>query len=248
MKRHLLTICAIVSLLASPARTFASNDEAIAQLNLARFVLPEYPANARQAGISEGHVVVALETRRTSASAPTEYLVLRASDVRFVEPVTRAIQGWRFAEPKPGQATPTSVGSGPTVIRFQFLSTGVVSISVPDFQAMRTAATATPQQDNTVMLPTFTDLDHAPKALTQPMPAYPAALRSRPAAGSASVRFFVDTDGRVRLPSVTATTAPEFADAALGVLSQWRFEAPMLNGKAVNAIGTWTFNFGPATR
>ncbi len=248
MKRPLLTLCAIVSLLASPARTFASNDEAIAQLNLARFVLPEYPASARQAGIGEGHVIVALETRRSSANAPVEYLVMRASDPRFVEPVTRAIKGWQFAAPKPGQPTAATIGSGPTVIRFQFVSTGVVSVSVPDFQAMRTASSVAALQDSTVMLPTFTDLDRAPAALAQPMPAYPAALRANPTPGSAAVRFFVDAEGKVRLPSVTAATAPEFAEAALSVLSQWRFEPPVLSGKPVIAIGTWTFNFGPASR
>lgn len=133
------------------------------------------------------------------------------------------------------------------MIRFQFVSTGVVTISVPDYQALRTAK-VTSAAGNRVVLPTFSDLDRVPASLAQPMPGYPDALKSRPVSGSAAVRFFVDEEGRVRLPSVTAATAPEFAEAALSVLPQWRFEAPQLDGKPVIAMGTWSFSFGPASR
>ncbi|HEY0969249.1 MAG TPA: energy transducer TonB [Opitutaceae bacterium] len=247
MKRHLLTLCAIISLLAAPARALASNEEAIATLNLSRFALPEYPPGVRQAGIAEGTVIVALETRQAAAGPVGEFLVLSASDPRFIDSVNRAIRAWQFAAPKAGQPTLATIGSGPTVIRFQFVSTGVVMISVPDFQAMRTASTTTPVPP-TIVLPTFSDLDRAPTALAQPMPAYPAALRAKPVPGTAAVRFYVDTEGRVRLPTVTSASGPEFAEAALGVLANWRFEPPQLSGKPVIAIGTWTFNFGPTSR
>lgn len=247
MIRVLVSLLAFCTAFLAPLRVLASNEEAIATLNLARFVLPEYPASARQAGLAEGSVIVALETRQASAGHAGEFLVLRASDPRFAESVTRAIRGWQFAEPKPGQATPLTIGSGPTVIRFQFVSTGVVTLSVPDFQALRTAASSSAAAPSLV-LPTFSDLDHAPAALSQPMPAYPASLRANPVPGTASVRFYVDTEGRVRLPTATSASAPEFVRAAIEVLANWRFEVPKLGGKPAIAIGTWTFNFGPASR
>lgn len=246
MKRSLLLICAAVALAGLPARLSASNDEAIAQLNLSRFVLPEYPAALRQAGVAQGHVIVALETRSSAGGPAGGYLVLSATAPQFAESVSRAIAGWRFAEPKTSAAT--EAAQGPTIVRFQFVSTGVVTLSVPDFQARRTAAMDQGAASNTVVLPTFADLDQSPEVLAQPMPAYPTALRAKPISGTTAVRFFVDAEGRVRLPSVTSTTAPEFAEAALGVLAQWRFAPPTLGGKPVIAIGTWTFNFGPASR
>lgn len=246
LSRHLLIICAGIALFGLSARLHASNDDAIAQLNLSRFVLPEYPAALRQAGVAQGNVIVALETRRSAAGPAGEFLVLSATAPQFADSVSRAIGGWRFAEPKAGSAPEGT--TGPTIIRFQFVSTGVVTLSVPDFQARRTAALNESAGGNTVILPTFADLDRVPASVNQPMPAYPAALRTKPVPGTAAVRFFVDAEGRVRLPSITSASAPEFAEAALGVLSQWRFEPPVLSGKPVIAIGTWTFNFGPAPR
>jgi TonB family protein len=246
MLRRVLPFCAALALGGLSPRLEASNDEAIAQLNLSRFVLPAYPAALRQTGVAQGNVIVALETRRTAAGPAGEFLILSATDPQFGDSVARAIAGWRFAEPKAGSPGEGAAG-GPTIVRFQFVATGVVTLSVPDFQARRTAALQAEAGGNTVILPTFADLDQSPAILAQPMPAYPAALRSKPVPGTAAVRFFVDTEGRVRLPTVTSATTPEFAEAALSVLGQWRFAPPTLSGKPVIAIGTWTFNFGPAS-
>lgn len=230
-----------------PAR--ASNDEAIAVLNLARFQLPEYPAALRQLGVTQGNVIVAIETRRTTASPVDDFLILSSSEPRFAESVTRALGAWRFAAPK---ATPTSANAanpadGPTIVRFQFVSTGVVTLTVPAYAALQ--AKAGPDAlSNRVLLPTFADLDENPAPVTQPMPAYPADLRSQPIPGNAVVKFFLDADGRVRMPSVTSATDPAFGKAALSVLGNWRFQPPRLKGEPTVAIGTWTFNFGPQNR
>ena len=57
------------------------------------------------------------------------------------------------------------------------------------------------------------------------------------------MRFYVDEDGRVRLPEVIQATEPEFAEAALAAVKQWRYEPPQLGGRRVIACDNWNFKF-----
>jgi TonB family protein len=91
--------------------------------------------------------------------------------------------------------------------------------------------------------PTFQQLDQSPKALVQNMPVYPAALRERGVEGRVSLTFYVDQDGRVRMPRIMTADAPEFGEAALAAVSQWQFEQPLRKGRPVVAREQWTFQF-----
>ena len=96
----------------------------------------------------------------------------------------------------------------------------------------------------TVRFPTFDSLDAQPKAIEQPMPVFPQALRGRVNSGTVTVTFYVDEAGHARAAVVTEATSPEFAEAALAAVGQWRYEAPRQNGRPVIAVENWNFRFG----
>ena len=77
------------------------------------------------------------------------------------------------------------------------------------------------------------DLDQAPRAVFQPAPEYPAALRKQKLDGTVHVLFMVDRTGRVDSPIVQKSTNPAFEPAALQAVKRWRFEPGKRNGEAV---------------
>lgn len=246
MKAHspstaLVLLCA--ALLAPVNHVLASdvsNQKAADQLSLIKFALPEYPSYLQQIGLTEGTVAMAIE--RNAAGAVADVLVLESTHYRFSDAATEATKVWRFA-PLP-EGTPAIAAQVP-IVRIQFAMDSLTSVLMPTIYVGRPEMPVRPDQIKVI---TFAELDRAPAAKTQPMPAFPAELARRGVKGTASVSFFVDPDGKVRIPVVTAADAPEFAEAALAAIRQWRFEAPRKGGKKVTAFETWTFDFGTARR
>lgn len=238
-----LALCLGIAGAAFAASAFASettNEKAAQQLGLAEVALPQFPAYLQQIGITEGAVAVAIS--RAADGKVDDVLVLESTHPRFSEAVTEAVHKWRFAPPSPEQQPAEPVAPTIQVVRFQFHMGGAASVLMPTIYVNRPEMPARPDE---IELTRFDELDTPPAARFQPMPHFPSALRRQRIFGSASVSFFVDTEGKVRVPLVTSATHPEFGDAALEAIKQWRFDTPRRNGRPVNAIETWTFNFGP---
>ena len=90
----------------------------------------------------------------------------------------------------------------------------------------------------------FVDREAAPMA-TNPIPRYPAALRTAGIEGSVQARFVVDTTGRVRMESVIvdATDHPLFASAVIDALRAARFTPAELRGRKVAQLVAQPFVF-----
>lgn len=77
-------------------------------------------------------------------------------------------------------------------------------------------------------------LDAFPQPVFQPRPIYPEALRADGIEGRAEISIIVDKDGNVRSPLVVTATRPEFGEAALAAVSQWKFTPGVKGGRKVN--------------
>lgn len=80
---------------------------------------------------------------------------------------------------------------------------------------------------------------------TNPVPRYPAELRALRLQGSVSVRFVVDTTGRVIMESVMVdgATHERFTDAVIDALRRCRFTPAELRGRKVNQLVSQSFVF-----
>lgn len=212
-----------------------TNEESVQILKLKEFVLPIYPTSVFQDGHTTGMVTAVIS--HDVAGQPTDVLVIDSTHERYTEAVREAVSHWRFFP-----AANVGAMQAP-LVRFFFISKGVVLLQSP---GMRPPLAGYFISDK-VLFPTFGSLDAPPKALEQPMPVFPAALRGRVPAGTATVTFFVDATGHARAAVVTEATNPEFAEAARVAVDQWRYEAPLQNGRPVVAMGNWTFRFGGPT-
>lgn len=98
----------------------------------------------------------------------------------------------------------------------------------------------------TGMLARASELDQPLAAVHQIAPAHPRASRSRlPAAGSVQIDFYIDGEGRPRMPVVLRSTRDEFALAAVDALLQWRFAPPTRQGRPVAVRVVQEFVFAP---
>lgn len=79
----------------------------------------------------------------------------------------------------------------------------------------------------------FNKLDKKPQARSQTPPRYPFELKRQGIQGSCTVQFFVDENGVVSDPVVTASTHQEFQKPCLDAVLQWRFSPGMKNGRKV---------------
>jgi len=78
------------------------------------------------------------------------------------------------------------------------------------------------------------DLDQKPRAVYQPTPVYPAALRSRKIEGVVSIIFVVGPDGRVANAKVEKSSDPAFDKPALDAVRKWKFEPGVKEGRKVS--------------
>ncbi len=76
--------------------------------------------------------------------------------------------------------------------------------------------------------------DVPPRVTHQESPVYPVQMRYVGLRGDVTVRFVVDTEGRVRNPFVLSSTNPAFNQPAIDGILKWRFEPGIKKGVPVN--------------
>lgn len=211
------------------------NDSTMLALKLVKFVQPEFPGQLRLEGIPVGEATLAVG--RDAAGHPTDILAIEATHPAMADAAVAAIKQWRF-EPMDEAALQ---GQPPALVRVSFNYEGVLFV----FPNLSTDAgpARSERHDRPVSLRHASSLPAPPKALNQPMPAYPRALAGQNLAGQASVTFYIDADGRVRLPRVLDASAREFGEAAVSAVANWRYEAPRLKGAPVVVTEQWAFQF-----
>jgi TonB family protein len=83
-----------------------------------------------------------------------------------------------------------------------------------------------------------------PMKLVNVNPTYPASMRAAGRTGVVPLDALIGTDGTVVFARVlSASVHPDFADAAVEAVRQWKFSPTLLNGKPVEVLMGVTINF-----
>lgn len=229
-------ICA-TAVLAAPLALFGTlNEDTVNNLHLTKYTEPAFPTSARAEGIPDGIVTLAIS--RDMEGVPGDILVIDTTDSRFAEAAVEAVRQWRFTAVAPGEAL------APVLVRIGFRLAGVVYVTAQNKSKVGLFSdTMVRKLREPVRIPELQSLNATSKAINQPMPAYPATLAGKAVKGTARVYFYVDQDGRVRMPQVSEATEPEFATAALAAVAQWRYEPPRKGAQRIVAAENWAFSF-----
>lgn len=84
----------------------------------------------------------------------------------------------------------------------------------------------------------------APMKLVDVKPVYPASMRAAGRTGVVPLEALIGTDGNVVFARVlSASVHPDFADAAVEAVRQWKFSPTLLNGKPVEVLMSVTVDF-----
>lgn len=79
----------------------------------------------------------------------------------------------------------------------------------------------------------ISDLDEKPTPLVRIAPAYPSKLKRTGIQGKVWVVFVVDERGNIAKARILKSAHPDFSNAALEAINQWKFEPGKRGGKAV---------------
>jgi TonB family protein len=84
----------------------------------------------------------------------------------------------------------------------------------------------------------------APTKVVNVNPVFPQSMRAAGRSGVVPLDALIGTDGTVVFTRVvSASVHPDFADAAMEAVRQWKFTPTLLNGKPVEVLMTVTINF-----
>jgi TonB family protein len=139
--------------------------------------------------------------------------------------------------------------SHPTVdLTFQFENRGmvVVDLSVSSYVQLRDVQLRPGAYSYGVK--TLRELDRIPTPVKVVQPVYPAEAAQKQQSAAVTVHFYIDEQGKVRLPAVSRDMSErhgEFAAAAVNAVSEWQFEPPLSKGQPVLVAARQEFNFKP---
>jgi len=204
--------------------------------SLVRFVEPSYPIALRIRGVTSGFAMVWITV--DPAGSLIDTYATEFSHQRFADASIDAIREWKFTPDSTGSRLPRLFS-----VRFNFSLGGMVVVEVHSSDDIET------RTQLALMKPVFTscpfeDLDKIPDALNAPLPAYPDALKAEKKSGRVEILFHVDKSGRVRVPMVTYSDDPRFAEAAMAAIKTWSFSVPTRSGRPSSAFALQRFTFG----
>ncbi len=198
---------------------------------------PLYPPALVMDGITRGRAYIAVsidETGRVKEMLPLAY-----SNIRFARASMEALREWRFAPAQvDGQPVPVQ-----TEMSFEYTLEGAVITTnmlnhfffdsfdnIGDY-----ALVYRPGQSSR--------LDRPPVRISGEAPKYATAAAKDGVRGRVEVRFYIDENGAVRLPAVSASANPYLAEQAVEALRNWKFEPVTSRGQPVLITATQEFNF-----
>jgi TonB family protein len=88
------------------------------------------------------------------------------------------------------------------------------------------------------------DLDHIPTPVHVVTPTIPNGVLAEGEERVVTVEFYIDQEGKVRIPAVSREDADDrLAAVAVTAVEQWRFEPPVRKGSAVLVLAQQDFHF-----
>ncbi len=245
MKTNVRVFVAFGAIIALLAPAFAAPKESAApvpqapKLLIAKEVKPVFPLRMLNDGISRGEVSVAINV--DERGRVVDLLVIRYTHKEFADAVVPAVKEWEFHPLMVDGQAARAVAE----VRFNFETEGVLVIH----RTVNTQAEATrADPDHYAYAPCApSELDRSLKAKHVVKPIYPEELSQKSIVGDVFVEFYVDENGRTRLPVATYAQHDTLGAIAAHAIQQWQFEPPTRQGQPVLVRANQKFKFVPQT-
>jgi TonB family protein len=195
-----------------------------------------FPLPLDNSPVMKGDATVAIHVDRDGQL--TDCLVTEYSRKEFADTAVAGLKAWRFEPPRVNGVPWSSVQE----VHFDFSRTGVV-ISISEFDLASNLVDEIAKDRYAYCSRSARELDRIPATVHVVSPANPT-LSAGEQKRVVAVDFYIDEEGRVRLPSVSRTdVGTACAASALDAVKQWRFEPPLYRGRPTLVLARQVFNF-----
>lgn len=219
-----IPICYLAVLALSAAVSSAKNSTPV---KIEQTVDAQFPPSLSFTTITSGEARVMINVDSDGNLA--DVLVTGYTDPAFASEAISLVKHWRY---KPATLDGQAVGVR-LELKLNFVATGRV-ISLTALDATNAFAQRSFPRKFSTRVCAMKELDRPIAMLEVVSPLHPGHWENAAEKeGSTLIDFYVDESGLIRMPVVMETTNQNYAKAAVSALSQWRFTAPMKQGKPI---------------
>jgi TonB family protein len=217
----LLAFCGLAFPYRAPASPPPDQPPVLPQI--VQTVAPLFPLQLERDGINSGRVKFIIKVDKTGKLE--DMLVTEYTQRPFADEAIKVVKQWTFG--------PAWVGTEPVgwvrELSIYFRTDGMM-VTFDNAEAPSHIRMAE-HRDEIIeyRVCPLRDLDRIPTPRHIVAPA--ASLQAD--AGEVKVEFYIDEEGRVRIPVARETSDAGFANAAVDAVSQWQFDPPTSKGKPV---------------
>lgn len=209
-----------------------SDDNAGLQINQTEPA--EFPNTALMDGIHTGKVRLIVSV--DAEGRLVDHLVVAYTNKVFVGSAVRAVKAWTY---EPARVRGRARASRVDLV-FAFKADLVVMVQNSAQNFMKDIFAERYEFSPSLLR----DLDHIPTPVHVVSPTIPNGLLAEGEERVVTVEFYIDQEGKVRIPAVSREDADDrMAAVAVTAVEQWRFEPPVRKGAPVLVLAQQDFHF-----
>lgn len=206
-------------------------------LGIIKTVQPTYPDRLADRFLDRGEARVMIMVDEEGRLA--DWIVTGYTHAFFAKEALDVLPKWKF-EPARFHGKPIGVR---TELRFIFRNSGGVRI-VPGDLEMRLRIRDIRQKEIFWQRVCLADeLDRPLDTIVEVAPMPPDRLGAIAREGKVVVEYFIDPDGRVRMPLILSSDDEAFTKSVLMAITEWRYATPTRDGQPVLARVAREFKF-----
>lgn len=217
-----LSLCAGLALAAAVASRAEDDEYHPARILVAAEIA--YPAQLSDRIIDAGEAQVMLHI--SPEGKLVDWFVVGFSHPLFAKAVLDSLPGWQF---QPGRRGERSVDAR-MELKVSFVGAGAVNFVHNDMETGNRRKLYVGEEAVWKQVCKKDELDRPLELAVETAPMPPEQLGAGDKGGKVVVDYFIDTDGRVRMPIVITSDDEGFTRSVLIALSDWRYEVPTRGG------------------
>jgi TonB family protein len=224
------------ALFALGALAFTPLCAAIEAIKIEPTFIPSFSPVLLNRGVTEGKVALVIDV--SEEGKLTDWLALGYTDPELVGYFVDALKGWEI--------TPARLDGKPIAaqveLKLEVTAEGVV-VSRTNQESLDSIVRSIAGNPLKYQRVSLRLLDHAPVLVSSVSPRYAQAAEKAGVRGKVQVRFYIDQQGKVRMPSIETGAQPYLAAQAVAAVREWKFEPPTSRGQPVLVAASQEFDF-----
>lgn len=206
-------------------------------LGIVKTVHPTYPDKLADRFLDRGEARIMIMVDEEGRLA--DWIVTGYTHALFAKEALDVLPKWQF-EPARFHGRPIGVR---TELRFIFKNSGGVRIVPGDLEMRLRIRDIRQQETFWQRVCKAEDLDQPLDTIVEINPMPPDQLGAVAREGKVVVEYFIDPDGRVRMPLVLSSDDEAFTKSVLLAITEWRYATPTRDGQPVLARVAREFKF-----